>query len=129
MVSSSRRFADLLHDLRVHGLGLVRGHAHLAVAELADWTTALRSDVMRVVAGAVGVFVGLLASAATAVLALVAAGLEAWMAAAAVALALVVAGVATLWSGLSGLRRLGPPLPLTANSLRDSLRTLDEGVP
>jgi uncharacterized membrane protein YqjE len=128
MTTRIRPFGDLLHDLRVHGIALVRGHAHLAAAELADWTTAVRSKALRIVVGAIVAHVGLLTLTATAVLALVAAGLDGWMAAGAVAVALVLAGAATLWSGLAALGQLGRPLPLTAKSLRDSVRTLEEGV-
>lgn len=125
---SPRPFADLARDLYIHGGGLLRGHAELAAAELTDWSAALKADVLRLTIGAVVVVIGLLTLTAAGVLGLVAAGLEPWAAAATAAAVILVGGGAMMWSGMAALRRLGPPLPLTATSIADSVRTLKEGV-
>ncbi|MEZ5286708.1 MAG: phage holin family protein [Vicinamibacterales bacterium] len=125
---SPRPLSDLVHDLWSDTSALLQQESRLAQAEMAERLDGTTQDVIVLVAGAVLLFVALIAGAAAAVLGLIALGLSPWISALGVTAVFGGIGLAMVTMPISRLRSRSLVPHRTLASIKETAQWLKGGV-
>ena len=123
---ADRPFTELLSGLGKDMGLLVRQEIELAKAELSEQASRTAKGAATIGIGAFLAYAGMLAVVAALVLAVIALGIIAWLAAAIIGVVLLVAGYATVQGGRRRMRLDRPPLHRTTEAAKETVHRLKE---